>query len=69
LSIKLNQLPPLTPLTSAETMRSVQIEASIHDQSRISASCLVGRFREVEGLYDCSSAGLCRQYRRGRRRY
>ena len=28
LSIRLNQRPPLTPLTSAEIMRSVQIEPS-----------------------------------------
>jgi hypothetical protein len=33
LSIKLNQQPPLTPLTSADTMRSVQIEASIQLKS------------------------------------
>jgi len=40
LSIRLYQRPPLTPLPSAETMRSVQIEASTHDQSRASAPCL-----------------------------
>ena len=34
------QQPPWTPLTSAETMRSVQTEASNHDQSRASAPCL-----------------------------
>src|SRR5580704_10889767 len=36
LSIKLYQRPPLTPLSSADTMRSVQTEASTHDQ-RVSA--------------------------------
>src|SRR5438105_9550733 len=40
LSIKLYQRPPLTPLTSADTMRSVHTEASAHDQSRASAPCL-----------------------------
>src|SRR5205085_6775576 len=30
LSTKLNHLPPLTPLPSADTMRSVQIDASAH---------------------------------------
>src|SRR5271168_5641921 len=30
LSTKLNHLPPLTPLPSAETTRSVQIDASTH---------------------------------------
>src|SRR6202795_2082278 len=30
LSTMLNHLPPLTPLPSADTMRSVQIEASAH---------------------------------------
>src|SRR3981189_1926586 len=34
LSTKLNHLPPLTPLPSADTMRSVQIEASAHHQVR-----------------------------------
>src|SRR5216684_4096485 len=34
LSTRLNHLPPLTPLPSADTMRSVQIEASIHHQVR-----------------------------------
>ena len=34
LSTRLNHLPPLTPLTSADTMRSVQIEASVHHHSR-----------------------------------
>src|SRR5260221_12581484 len=34
LSAKLNHLPPLTPLPSADTMRSVQIEASAHHQVR-----------------------------------
>jgi len=32
--------PPLTPLSSADTMRSVQTEASAHDQSRASAPCV-----------------------------
>src|SRR5271165_3705056 len=36
LSIKLNHLPPLTPLPSADTMRSVQIEASAHHSVRVS---------------------------------
>jgi len=30
LSIRLYHLPPLTPLTSADSIRSVQIEASAH---------------------------------------
>src|SRR5258708_19198506 len=34
LSTMLNYLPPLTPLPSADTMRSVQIEASAHHQVR-----------------------------------
>ena len=34
LSIRLNHLPPLTPLTSADTMRSVQTEASAHHSPR-----------------------------------
>ena len=34
LSIKLNHLPPLTPLPSADSMRSVQIDASTHVKSR-----------------------------------
>src|SRR5260370_4189215 len=34
LSTRLNHLPPLTPLPSADTMRSVQIEASAHHQVR-----------------------------------
>jgi hypothetical protein len=37
---RLNQRPPLTPLTSADTMRSVHTEAFTHDQSRASAPCL-----------------------------
>src|SRR6201984_2029212 len=42
LSTRLNHLPPLTPLTSADTMRSVQIDASTHHQrgSRLSVPCL-----------------------------
>src|SRR3989338_9997494 len=42
LSIKLNHLPPFTPLPSADNMRSVQTEASTHDQSRsgVSAACI-----------------------------
>ena len=40
LSIRLNQRPPLTPFSSADTMRSVQTEASTHDQSRASAPCV-----------------------------
>src|SRR5215469_10959562 len=36
LSIRLNHLPPLTPLPSADTMRSVQIEASAHHSARVS---------------------------------
>src|SRR5882724_164684 len=42
LSTRLNHLPPLTPLTSADTMRSVQIDASAHHHSRrrASAPCL-----------------------------
>src|SRR3990172_5758204 len=42
LSIKLNHLFPLTPLASADNMRSVQTDASTHDQSRpwVSAPCL-----------------------------
>src|SRR6267378_2812396 len=34
LSTRLNHLPPLTPLPSADIMRSVQIEASAHHQVR-----------------------------------
>src|SRR5690348_10960056 len=34
LSTRLNHLPPLTPLPSADNMRSVQIEASAHHQVR-----------------------------------
>ena len=34
LSIRLYHRPPLTPLSSADTMRSVQTEASTHDQLR-----------------------------------
>src|SRR5712671_5054997 len=43
LSIRLYHLPPLTPLTSADTMRSVQIDASAHCQlgRRASVSCVV----------------------------
>src|SRR5690242_15243713 len=37
LSIRLYQRPPLTPFSSADTMRSVHTEASTHDQSRASA--------------------------------
>src|ERR1700737_1352343 len=40
LSIRLYQRPPLTPLTSADTMRTVQTEASTHDQLRASAPCV-----------------------------
>ncbi len=40
LSIRLYQRPPLTPFSSADTMRSVHTEASTHDQSRASAPCL-----------------------------
>src|SRR5258707_6121971 len=40
LSIKLYQRPPLTPLTSANTMRSVQTVASIHVSLRTSAPCV-----------------------------
>src|SRR5690606_19588576 len=48
LSIRLYQRPPLTPLTSADTMRSVHTEASTHDHtgrpsaSRVSAPRLAG---------------------------
>jgi hypothetical protein len=43
LSIILNHFPPLTPLPSADTMRSVQTEASIQRRSwrfRISVPCI-----------------------------
>src|SRR4051794_3396202 len=40
LSIKLYQRSPLTPFTSADTMRSVQIVSSTHDQLRASAPCV-----------------------------
>ena len=43
LSIRLYHLPPLTPLSSADSMRGVQIEASTHDRSRrlmASAPCV-----------------------------
>ena len=39
LSTKLNHLPPLTPLTSADTMRSVQIEASAHPRGGFESVC------------------------------
>src|SRR3954470_3495954 len=38
LSIRLNHLPPLTPLPSADTMASVQTDASTQPQSRFRAS-------------------------------
>src|SRR5438552_5459256 len=43
LSIRLYHLPPSTPLPSADTMRSVQIDASVHHHAsrrRASAPCL-----------------------------
>src|SRR5712691_3861091 len=41
LSIRLYQCPPLTPFSSADTMRSVHTEASTHDHLvRVSAPCL-----------------------------
>src|SRR5215469_4393130 len=43
LSIRLYHLPPLTPLPSADTMRSVQIDASVHHhlpRRRASAPCV-----------------------------
>ena len=42
LSTKLNHLPPLTPLPSADTMRSVQIDASAHHHllARASVPCV-----------------------------
>src|SRR5260370_13797891 len=41
LSIRLYHLPPLTPLPSADTMRSVQIDASAHHHwRRVSAPCV-----------------------------
>src|SRR2546422_376223 len=58
LSTRLNHLPPLTPLTSADTMRSVQIEASAHHHSRRRASvpCIApsGTSRDA----DCSMPDL-----------
>jgi len=43
LSIRLYHLPPLTPLPSADTMRSVQTDASVHHhwpRRRASAPCV-----------------------------
>ena len=40
LSIRLYQRPPLTPLTSADTIRSVHTEASIQLSLRTSAPCV-----------------------------
>src|SRR6266550_9066597 len=43
LSIRLCHLPPLTPLPSADTMRSVHIDASVHhhcSRRRASAPCV-----------------------------
>src|SRR5215470_7873393 len=51
LSIKLYQRPPLTPFSSADTMRSVHTEASTHDQSRASAPCLV--LADTAGALPC----------------
>src|SRR5258708_12368248 len=60
LSTRLNHLPPLTPLPSADTMRSVQIEASIHHQVRgcppaTSPPCLA--LTPLSGLF-CSIPNL-----------
>src|SRR4051794_8997529 len=51
LSIRLYQRPPLTPFSSADTMRSVQTEASTHDQSWASAPCLV--VADTSGARSC----------------
>ena len=44
--------PPLTPLTSADTMRSVHTWDSIPDTSRASAPCLA--LADTSGAGDCS---------------
>ena len=51
----MNHLSPLTPLTSADTMRAVQIEASTHRQSRrrASVSCLA-----VSGTAEASPCSI-----------
>src|SRR6266496_2985761 len=54
LSIKLYQRPPLTPLSSADTMRSVHTEASTHVQSRplpASAPCVA--LAGTPGAFSC----------------
>ena len=43
LSIKLYHLPPLTPLPSADSMRSVQIEASTQGQSVLAGTVFAPR--------------------------
>src|ERR1700719_4898272 len=56
LSIRLYQRPPLTPFSSADTMRSVHTEASTHDQSRASAPCLV--LADTAGALPCLIAAF-----------
>ena len=56
LSIRLYQRPPLTPFSSADTMRSVHTEASTHDQSRASAPCLA--FTGTAGALPCLIANF-----------
>src|SRR3981189_1803613 len=56
LSIRLYQCPPLTPFSSADTMRSVQIEASTHDQLRASAPCLA--LTGTAGAFACISPSI-----------
>src|SRR5437667_8282883 len=58
LSITLYHLPPLTPLPSADTMRSVQIEASAHHHSRRRAfvPCVV--LADTPETASCSIPGL-----------
>src|SRR5712691_4624415 len=54
LSIRLYQRPPLTPFSSADTMRSVQTEASTHDQLRASAPCVA-----LAGTAGAVCAAIC----------
>src|ERR1700737_1221672 len=58
LSIKLNHLFPLTPLPSADNIRSVQTEVSTHDQSRpcVSAPCLA--LSDTVGACACFSSSF-----------
>src|SRR4029077_6990713 len=58
LSAKLNHLPPLTPLASADIMRSVQIDASAQPISRCWASVPCVAFAGTPGTAACVIFGL-----------